>query len=182
MSDMPSKMSDRNSNAIGIRHSWGPSAAVGSIPAKPVNISLVKSMPAWATAMRGSVCSVAVSGGGHGVGRLPHAQRPAGRVLGQQEAQRGGPGAGKAEPEQRGHDLLVVDLGVPGVPLLDLEPVDQVADDLVGHGADAHLVERRLGVQASGPGPRGPHARCRRRSRRTRPARSACATSWSICK
>ena len=38
----------------------------GNIPAKPVNISLVKSMPAWALAMRGSLCSVAVSGGGHG--------------------------------------------------------------------------------------------------------------------
>ena len=33
---MPSKMSDRNSSAIGSRHSWGPSAAVGNIPASVV--------------------------------------------------------------------------------------------------------------------------------------------------
>ena len=106
-------------------------------------------MPAWVSAIRGSVCSVAVSGGGHGSAGLPGAQRPPSRVLGQQEAQGGGPGAGQAEPEQRGHDLLVVDLGVLGVPLLDLEAVDQVADDLVAHGAHAHLVERRLVLQRS---------------------------------
>ena len=64
---MPSKISDRKSRAMSSRHSCGPVAEVGIIPANPGNISLVKSMPACVSAMRGSVCSVAVSGGGHGV-------------------------------------------------------------------------------------------------------------------
>ena len=67
----------------------------------------------------------------------------------EQEAQGGGARARKAEPEEGGDDLLFVDLGVKGVPLLDVEPVDQVADDLVAHRGDAQLVERSLGLQRS---------------------------------
>ena len=131
---MPSNISERKSNAIGTRHSWGPSAAVGSIPAKPGNISLVKSMPAWATAIRGSVCSVAVSGGGHGwPASHTRSERRAGSWA-SRKLSAVDPVRGRPEPEQRRDDLLLVDLGVRGVPLLDLEPVDQVADDLVGHG------------------------------------------------
>ena len=65
----------------------------------------------------------------------------------EQVAQRGRAGARKPQTEQRRHDLLIVDLGKPAEPLLDFQPVHQVADDLVGHRADADLVERRLGVQ-----------------------------------
>src|ERR1700722_1668765 len=63
---MPSKTWDRKSMAIKRMHSCGPVAAVGSIPSKPGNISLVMSMFTCVAAMRGSVCSVSVSGGGHG--------------------------------------------------------------------------------------------------------------------
>ena len=68
-------------------------------------------MPACVAAIRGSVYSVAVSGGGHGA-PLPRPQGPPGGVAGQEIAQGGGARAGKAEPEQRSHDLLLVDLGM----------------------------------------------------------------------
>ena len=63
---MPSKTCDRKSRAMRSRHSWGPVAELGSMPAKSGKSWCVMSMPAWHLAMRGSVASVAVSGGGHG--------------------------------------------------------------------------------------------------------------------
>ena len=97
--------------------------------------------------MRGSVCSVSLSGGGQGSLASQTRQGPARRVPRQQEAQRGGAGAGKAEAEQRVHDALFVDFGIRAVALLDPEPIDQVADDLVRHRCDPQLAQRRLGVQ-----------------------------------
>src|SRR5678815_4177624 len=116
---MPSKTCDRKSSAMTSRHSCGPVARVGV---------LGRGLRWWAR-----------------LDRFPVAQGPPGRVLREQEAQGGGARARKAEPDEGGDDLLFVDLGVKGVPLLDVEPVDQVADDLVAHRGDAQLVERSLG-------------------------------------
>ena len=63
---MPSKSCDLKSSAMIRMHSCGPEAEVGSMPTKSGNISFTMSMPACVSAMRGSMCSVAVSGGGHG--------------------------------------------------------------------------------------------------------------------
>ena len=114
------------------------------MPKKPGNISLVMSMPACVCGdPRVGVLGRRLRRRARRTG-LPGAQRPPGRVAGQQEAQGGGARAGKSEPEQWSHDLLLVDLGVSGVPLLDFEPVDQKAHDLVDHDALAQFVERRF--------------------------------------
>ena len=98
--------------------------------------------------LRGGNARVRVLGGG--LGRrarfpgLPRAQGAPGGVAGQKEAQGGGARAREPEAEEGRHDLLLVDLGVPGEPLLHFEPVHQEAHDLVGHDALTQLVERRL--------------------------------------
>src|ERR1700677_480303 len=66
MRAMPSKSCDLKSSAMRSMHSCGPVADVGSMPKKPGNISFVMSIPACVWAIRGSVYSVAVSGGGQG--------------------------------------------------------------------------------------------------------------------
>ena len=141
---IPSKSCDLKSRAINRMHSCGPVAEVGNMPTNPGNISLVMSIPTWVSAMRGSVCSVAVSGGGHGF-PASHVRRER-RAVSQarRKLKRRGARAREAEPEQGGHDLLVVDLGMPGVPLLDLEPAGQEPHDLVDHDALTQLVERRF--------------------------------------
>ena len=63
---MPSNTWERKSMAMTSRHSWGPTALVGSMPTKSGNIALTKSIPAWVSAMRGSLSAVARSGGGQG--------------------------------------------------------------------------------------------------------------------
>ncbi len=56
---------------------------------------------------------------------------------------------GSPRPKSGGDDLLLLDLRRTVEPLLDFQPVHQVADDLIGHGGYTDLVERRLGVQRS---------------------------------
>jgi hypothetical protein len=63
------------------------------------------------------------------LGGLPNAQIPDVRILGEQERQSGGSGAGQANSEQRRADGFLVDLGVPAVPILDLQPLREVQPD-----------------------------------------------------
>ena len=61
--------------------------------------------------------------------RLPHPQRPELGIGGHQLAQRGGPGSGQADDENRATHDFVVDLGMPPVGVLDLEALDQCVAD-----------------------------------------------------
>ena len=147
---MPSNICDLKSSAMRRMHSCGPVAAVGSIPTKPGNISFVMSMPTCVSAIRASVCSVAVSGGGHGLA-ASHVRNDLRAVsLARRKLKAVEPCARESEPEQRGDDLLLAYLGVQGVPLLHLEPIDEQADDLVDHDTLAQLVERGLRVERFG--------------------------------
>ncbi len=69
------------------------------------------------------------------------------RILRQQEGQRGRTGAGQAEPEQRGVDGDVVDLGMAAVPVLDLKPLTQMYADAGVDESLAAVVEPRFVAQ-----------------------------------
>jgi hypothetical protein len=125
-------------------HSCGPVAEVGSMPTKPGNISLVMSMPICVSAMRGSVCSVAVSGGGQGF--------PASHVrnerlvvsLAKRKLKAVEPVRGSPSPNSGATISCSLISGCCAYHLLHLEPVHEQADDLVDHDALAQLVERRF--------------------------------------
>ncbi len=120
----------RNVMLMRSRHSAGPSADVGSIDRSSDGAFCI-----WPIALlRGQEPGVGVFGGDVGrrgrLARLPLPQRAHVAVLREQIAERGGPGAGEAEPDEHGLDLLVVDLRVPAVPVLDLQAAGEERQDL----------------------------------------------------
>ncbi len=77
-----------------------------------------------------------------GCAALPGEQRAGPGILAEEEAQRGRAGAGQPQPEQRGQDLLVVDLRMAPVPVLHLQPDGEQPDRLVAEHRHPELVER----------------------------------------
>ena len=68
-------------------------------------------------------------------------------ILREQERQRGGTGAGQAQPDERRHDGHVVDLRVTPVPVLDLQALREVTHDPRVQVRLADRVEARLVAQ-----------------------------------
>ncbi len=97
--------------------------------------------------MRGSGAST-VEGGGAGAADSHSRKRARVRILGQEERQRGGPGARQSEADERRVDRLIADVGVAAEPVLDLEALREQADDSTPHRHLAHRVELRLVLQA----------------------------------
>ena len=73
-------------------------------------------------------------GGRAGLHCFPGPERAGVRVLGEEKGQGGRPGTGNGDPDQRRGNLLVFDLGVAPVPVLDVQPLRQQADDLFADG------------------------------------------------
>ena len=84
---------------------------------------------------------------GTGLGRLPLSEIADVRVLGQQERQDRRAGARQAEADQGRHDGDVLGLGMPSVPLLDLQPIDEMFDESRVDERLADGVQARLLVQ-----------------------------------
>ncbi len=75
---------------------------------------------------------------------FPDAQAAKTPVLGQHAGEGGRAGAGEPHAEELDLDLLLVYLGVQGVPVLDLQAVDQRSDQGRVEGVLAEFVEGRL--------------------------------------
>jgi hypothetical protein len=127
------------------------------------------SIPAWHCAIRGSESSVAVSGGGHGelASHVRNERRE--RSQANKKLRAVDPVRGIPNPK-RGATIrpLLTDFRVKPIPFLDLEPVHQVADDLIGIHVPTELIQTsfrrqrtrkdlealapRLGAEIVGPG------------------------------
>jgi hypothetical protein len=83
------------------------------------NASYISCKPCSVAAMRGSVCSVALSGGGTGAADS-QAERPHLRVRGDELAQCGRAGSRQTDDEDRALDHLVGDFRMFATGLLDL--------------------------------------------------------------
>ena len=70
-----------------------------------------------------------MDGGGHGADGFVLQQRSGLRILGEQEGQRRRAGPRESDADELRPEFDLVDLRVAPVPVLDLEPLAEVADD-----------------------------------------------------
>ena len=118
-----------------------------------------------APAMRASSASAETPGGGHG-DASSHMRRLRKAGSSASMCDRAvDPVRGKPTPRSSTSTSCVVDLGVTRVPVLDLEPVHERADERAVERLRTELVESRLRARPTGPAPRALPARSRRRSR-----------------